>query len=211
MAKHRIPTLTAAVLLALGTTPLLASCAQPSNSPSVASLAGATASASASPTSTLSPYQQALKFSSCMRTHGVPNFPDPQQVGTTTTGGGGGGSVQIKIGGNGVDPKSPQFQAAQNSCKQYMPSGPSGKQIGPGKGGNFNPSKVPAWAACIRHHGLPHFPDPKIVSGGMQLQLSGSGIDPTTMMNAMKACQSLFPGGGLEISNGSGGDLGVVG
>ncbi len=55
---------------------------------------------------------QALKFSKCMRSHGVPSFPDPQESGQN-----------IQIGGPGVDPSSPQFQAAQNDCRSLLPGG----------------------------------------------------------------------------------------
>ncbi len=60
--------------------------------------------------------EQALKFSECMRTHGVPNFPDPNFSG-------GGARVTLKLGGkaSGVDPNSPQFQAAQKACQSDLP------------------------------------------------------------------------------------------
>jgi hypothetical protein len=56
---------------------------------------------------------QALAMSRCMRSHGVPNFPDP----TFQTGPGGGVGVGIRIGNNsGIDPNSPAFQTAQKEC-----------------------------------------------------------------------------------------------
>lgn len=75
--------------------------------------------------------EQALKFSSCMRSHGVPNFPDPEFSH-------GGGTVRIKIGGrkggpSGIDPSSPQFQAAQKAC-QSLGFGPKGAPRAPGGG-----------------------------------------------------------------------------
>jgi hypothetical protein len=45
-----------------------------------------------------------------MRSHGVPNFPDPQ----FETGPGGG--VGIRLGGPGVNPNSPAFQTAEKAC-----------------------------------------------------------------------------------------------
>jgi hypothetical protein len=51
---------------------------------------------------------QLLKISRCMRAQGITKFPDP-----TTKGGG----VGIHIGGPGLDPNSPQFQAAAKACK----------------------------------------------------------------------------------------------
>ena len=51
---------------------------------------------------------QMLKFASCMRSNGVPNFPDPQNGRLTIT---------------GVDPNSPQFQAAMQACRKLLPGG----------------------------------------------------------------------------------------
>ena len=70
----------------------------------------------------------ALKFSACMRSHGVPNFPDPEFHS--------GGGVGIRIGskkGNpsGIDPNSPQFKAAQKACQSDLP-GPKGAGSGGG-------------------------------------------------------------------------------
>jgi hypothetical protein len=53
----------------------------------------------------------ALKFSECMRKHGITNFPDPNSQGGIELQGGAGGSL---------DPKSPQFQSAQSACFHYL-------------------------------------------------------------------------------------------
>jgi hypothetical protein len=53
---------------------------------------------------------QALAMARCMRSHGVPNFPDPQFE--TAPGGGFG----IRLGGAGINSNSPAFQAAQKVC-----------------------------------------------------------------------------------------------
>jgi hypothetical protein len=71
--------------------------------------------------------ESALKFSQCMRTHGVPNFPDPSFSD-------GGVRMKLKAGGaNGIDPEAPQFRAAQKACQSVAP-GPGGKG-GPGPSG----------------------------------------------------------------------------
>ena len=49
-----------------------------------------------------------LKFARCMRSHGVPNFPDPSTAGV----------VHL---GAGVDMSSPQFQDAQKVCQSLVP------------------------------------------------------------------------------------------
>jgi hypothetical protein len=54
--------------------------------------------------------QQGLAFSACMRSHGVPSFPDPPP---------GGGVIRI-LPGNGVDPHSPQYRAATTACRKYF-------------------------------------------------------------------------------------------
>ncbi|MCL2417813.1 MAG: hypothetical protein FWD04_00855 [Conexibacteraceae bacterium] len=63
--------------------------------------------------------QGVLKMAECMRSHGVPNFPDPQVV--TAPGGHG---IAVRIGGGPgtagaggqLNPQSPAFQRAQQRC-----------------------------------------------------------------------------------------------
>ena len=67
---------------------------------------------------------QALKFSQCMRSHGISDFPDPQSAG--------GGRISISLrGGPGSDlnPQNPQFQSAQTACGGG-PGGPGGPKGG---------------------------------------------------------------------------------
>ena len=69
---------------------------------------------------------QALKFSECMRAHGIADFPDPQVKG-------GGAQISIRLGGgpgSDLNPQNPQFQAAQSACQGFMP--------GPKGGGKFS-------------------------------------------------------------------------
>jgi hypothetical protein len=59
--------------------------------------------------------QQMLKFSACMRAHGLEDFPDPIVSG---------GEIQMKIrvgAGSDLNPNSPTFQAAQNACQGKLP------------------------------------------------------------------------------------------
>jgi hypothetical protein len=52
--------------------------------------------------------QRGLQFARCMRSHGVPNFPDPK----TITGPGGNQEAYLP----GVDPQSPAFQDGAKAC-----------------------------------------------------------------------------------------------
>ena len=60
---------------------------------------------------------KALKFSACMRSHGITDFPDPQSAP--------GGGIAIRISAKGgassdLNPNSPLFQAAQKACQGIM-------------------------------------------------------------------------------------------
>src|SRR5262245_44565648 len=106
----------AAALLGLGL--LAAGCGSGSGSPGVAALetttsatTTTTASAADGGSSTATSKAAAgTRFSACMRSHGVPNFPDP------TSGGG-------LVINSGINPNSPQFQAAQRACAKELPNG----------------------------------------------------------------------------------------
>jgi hypothetical protein len=57
-----------------------------------------------------------LKFSACMRAHGVPGFPDPTF--------GSGGQIRMQLTpSSGVDPNSPAFARAQSACQQLRGGG----------------------------------------------------------------------------------------
>jgi hypothetical protein len=68
------------------------------------------------PGGTLTPAQtqqaltEGLKLAKCMRSHGVPSYPDPNPTNP--------GVVHL---GAGVDPSSPQFQRAQKVCDSLVP------------------------------------------------------------------------------------------
>jgi len=84
-----------------------------------------------------------VSFSQCMRTNGVPNFPDPK----------GGGGIQLTPG---MNPRSPAFKSAQSKCKHLLPGG------GPPTGPPSAQAKLQALqiSECMRHHGVTGFPDP---------------------------------------------------
>lgn len=61
---------------------------------------------------------QLVKYAQCMRSNGVPNFPEPNSSGRIT--------VTQGTGNNSVDPSSPQYQSAAKACKSLEPPGFSG-------------------------------------------------------------------------------------
>jgi hypothetical protein len=60
---------------------------------------------------------QLLKFAQCMRSHGLPSFPDPNPASTIWGPGGG----PIFSHPSSINPNSPQFTSAENSCKSLQP------------------------------------------------------------------------------------------
>jgi hypothetical protein len=145
-------------------------------------------------------YQAMVKYSECMRTHGVPGFPDPQATAN------GGGALVIHGGpGSAIDPSSPSFQSAQRTCAKLMPSG-----AGPLGSGIPSSARRQAlkFSACMRSHGVPGFPDPVFSGNGARLQLTpSSGVDPASpaFKAAQKTCGSPLPGGIVSGSSSIGG------
>ncbi|PPK71346.1 hypothetical protein V5P93_003212 [Actinokineospora auranticolor] len=56
--------------------------------------------------------EQARKMSRCMREHGLPRFPDPDES----------GGIRIESG-QGLDPGSAEFKAAEQACQEFGPKG----------------------------------------------------------------------------------------
>jgi hypothetical protein len=188
-----------ALALVLGLAMALAACGSSSTGKAVANLGSGTAAASSVSSAgggSKSGFQQALKFSACMRAHGITGFPDPVQHA------GGGVSLTVRGGPrSGLDPKSPQFQAAQAACRKFAPGGSPGGTVSPAAR-----AQALRFSACMRSHGVPGFPDPQFSGGGIRIQAAG-GIDPSSpqFQSAQRACQADLPGapgGGLSTQSG---------
>ena len=128
----------------------LAGCSSPKSSSVAGGGAAATTARSASPPSNQTQLQAALlKFAECMRSNGVPAFPDPSAD----------GGFQFTPN-SGVDPSSTAMKSAQAKCRKLMPGG---GPLSPGT--TTHPTAH--WLAlmikaahCMRRHGISNFPDP---------------------------------------------------
>ena len=114
---------------------LVAGCGGSSKSPA------GSASTSASAASEIA---SGVAFSRCIRTHGVPNFPDPKVSGHT-----------VRMG-SASTLRSPAFQSAAHSCQRLLPKGPPGPEA-PSAQAQARMLNV---SACMRKHGISGFPDP---------------------------------------------------
>lgn len=119
-------------------------------------------------------YASFLRFANCMRSHGVPAFPDP----------GAGGARIINIGpGNAINPASPAFQSAMATCKKILPGG-GPKAVQPTESQKLHALK---FARCMRAHGVPNFPDPNFGTGPAQAPAPPDLTSPAGK-RAIKAC-----------------------
>jgi hypothetical protein len=180
-------------LAVAGIVALVAGCGS-SPSSGVARLGGE-GSSSGHPAAAASGPKSALAFAECMRSHGLPGFPDP------------GSDNRFSIG-TGVDPGSSQFSAAQKACRSLLPTGGTSLTT-QGSGGNLSQDKqaqLLRLARCMRSHGVPNFPDP--TSQGIALS---PGIDPKSpqFQAATQACNKLAPAfgrsGAQTVTPGPGG------
>ena len=161
---------------------LVAGCSGGPADPGVAGVSSATASPSQS--ATVSGEAEALQYAACMRSHGVPDFPDPTVQN---------GSVGFSItAGDGVDQNSPQYQSARQACSSLRGGGTANS----GSGNLANELK---FAQCMRSHGVPDFPDPN-KNGGFS---GTSTVNPSspTFQNAQSTCMQLSGLGGPGSSS----------
>jgi acyl-CoA synthetase (NDP forming) len=139
---------------------------------------GAPASSGSSTTQT-----ELLQLAQCMRSHGVPTFPDPSATE---------GTLGAMVSSAGIDLQSPTVQAALEGCQQYTPT----QNVTPAQSAAQNAQQL-QFAQCMRSHGVPNFPDPSASTGtgtgAVHLNLGGTGIDMSspTVQAAITACGGL--------------------
>jgi hypothetical protein len=127
--------------------------------------------------------QDVVRFSDCMRSHGVSNLPDP----TTSPRG-------FK---ESLDPStahSPAFLSAVTVCRHLLPNhGQPNQSPAP------SPAQIAAFMAfarCIRSHGFPSFPDPTSSGDLTHEMLASAGINlhQPAVLRAGYACVSVTHG-----------------
>ena len=76
---------------------------------------------------------------------------------------------------SGIDPQSPQFQAAQKACRKYFPAPDLSKaEIAQRE------AQALEFAKCMRANGVPDFPDPQFAANGAELVKPVAGVDPNS-------------------------------
>ena len=189
-----IARIAAAIIAAAGLALLAAACS--SGSPSARGSSGPPdAKGSANSPS-------AVGFSSCMRSHGVPAFPDPS-----------GSGALPKTSPQRLRVSSPRFQAAQRACQHLLPSTVNNSGLEQCEAAGICSRAETQlmlnaglrFAGCMRSHGLPKWPDPTTDSQGrvaFAISVSKDGFDPHSPRIEAKAngCGHLMPGGGVPLA-----------
>lgn len=124
--------------------------------------------------------QAALSYAKCMRSHGEPDFPDPD----------GGGSFHLPSGA-----VSSTEAAANRVCNHLLDVG---TQLNAAQT-QHTLGQLVKYAQCMRSHGVPGFPDPTTTDGGIGVpsgftfDTAGRNLDQKSprYQAAARACQSL--------------------
>jgi hypothetical protein len=118
-----------------------------------------------------------------MRSHGIPNFPDPD---------GSGQIAKQQILQLGVS--TTVFQRAQGACQRLWPYQPSTQAQQ-----RQELTDYLKFAHCMRSHGVPGFPDPTDRDGHVEfaISISKDGFDPHSPQIIGKAlqCKHVLPAG----------------
>jgi hypothetical protein len=127
----------------------------------------------------------AVKYSGCIRAHGVTDFPDP------TVGSNGLPSWTSSASHPSADIHSPAGRTAQQACKKQLPD------LAPQTSAEKATANSAAlkYATCMRSNGVPGFPDPN-GQGLIQIKNATGTLDTSSpqFQKAETACQRLDNG-----------------
>ena len=116
-------------------------------------------------------------YAQCMRSNGVPDFPDP----------GPDGKFALTHGEGGVNQDDPEFRAATEKCRVLAPGGEHETLDAAAV------EEMRAFSQCMRDNGLPDFPDP---DADGRLRGTGHEAEGPGYQAAFEACRAKLPGGG---------------
>jgi hypothetical protein len=146
---------------------------------------GTNSSTSASPGSHVTAAQirqsahDAVSFATCMRSHGVPAFPDSPYE-----------QKQMLSSSQG---QAPAVQSAVAACSHLLPHGGQSQSPAHTQG---QIGAMLAFARCLRGHGIARFPDPTRTGDLTHQMLDTAGIDvhQPAVVHAADACVGVTHG-----------------
>ena len=154
---------------------LLAAGCGSGGSPGVASVASSTTAAT---TTTQNEAAVAVSFSRCMRSHGVPTFPD---LSTTEP-------HALKATAQRLAASNPRFTAAAKACNHLLPNGGSSEEAAHRQRTQL--ADELSFARCMRSRGVTRFPDPT-AQGGLtveMVQAQGIDVHSPAVLRVVQAC-----------------------
>jgi hypothetical protein len=190
-------TLLASALAGLAGLSLLVSACGGSKSGHVAQLGSTPTQSGSNPSADSAEGNGAVAFSRCMRSNGVPNFPDPDSSGAIP---------KLELRRLGVS--NSQLQSAQSACQHLLPR----NDIEPSVMQCLSTGACPGpllheiltqglqFARCMRSHGVPSWPDPsRYPDNGAPVfnLLHVHGFDPRSpqIEDKMNECQHVYSAG----------------
>jgi len=121
----------------------------------------------------------AVAFARCMRSNGVPNWPDPNGSGVFD---------KSKLTSQQLGAGSARVQAGQRACNHLLPNGgngPNAAQVQQMK------AQALSFSRCMRSHDVPTFPDPD--SSGRIPDRFGISQGSPKFQAANQACREYRP------------------
>jgi len=162
-----------AFIVAVAAFSLLAAGCGGGGSPGVANVASSTT------TTTATTHIGLVAFAACMRSHGVPNFPDPDSSGEIP-------KTQV-VANAQANPR--KFNAAQTACIHLAPNGSLGRQQTAAQKRTQLADEL-SFAKCMRSRGVARFPDPT-AQGQLSVEMvQAQGIDvhAPAVLHVVQAC-----------------------
>jgi len=168
MMRSPRPLILSSVFVVAALSLLAAGCVGAS-SPGVASVAFST-------TATTTTQNGPVAYAACMRSHGVPNFPDPDSQGNFPS-----------LPALGVSKRT--WASADIACKHLLSHGRSGPQETAQQQRTRRADGL-SFASCMRSHGVSRFPDPT-AQGDLtveMVQAQGIDVHSPTVLQAIQTC-----------------------
>jgi hypothetical protein len=128
---------------------------------------------------------KAVAFAACMRSHGLPSYPEPQ-----VSESGNRGTIKLSPGGLA---RTPAFRSASGACGHLRPDGRAPATVSPQE-----QAQDLEYARCMRSRGVPSFPDPD--HDGVFTLPSGIDQQAPRFQRATQACTQIQPSS-LSIDN----------
>jgi len=190
IATAIIATVALALLAACGGSPASAGPGSPASAGPGSSASAGTGSAAAG--------SAAVSYAHCMRSHGLPDYPDPGSNGTLP-----------KTSARLLGVSTAVYTAAQNACQNLLPAvgtsltSSSLQQcylagVCPQALVQQALSAGRVFAQCMRSHGVPYWPDPTVdVEGRPLFNINVPRPQPQQVTTAGDECSRLHPAGSL--------------